>query len=69
MSKLTGQKFHEAGYKDWTIKHAFFANMGGFLIEPPETDIPSFPLDAEQLYVLVQHGYVASYVGETIPGQ
>jgi hypothetical protein len=41
MSKLTEQKFHAAGYKDWTIKHAFFADMGGFLIEPPEIDLPA----------------------------
>jgi hypothetical protein len=58
MSKLTEQKFHAAGYKDWTIKHAFFADMGGFLIEPPEIDLPAFPLDAEQLYILVDGGYV-----------
>ncbi|KAJ5150679.1 uncharacterized protein N7500_010868 [Penicillium coprophilum] len=52
------KKFHKAGYEDWTIQHAFFANMGGFLVEPPEIDLPSFPLDAEQLYTLVREGYV-----------
>jgi hypothetical protein len=33
--------------------------MGGFWIEPPEIDLlPSFPLDAKQLYILVKEGYV-----------
>jgi hypothetical protein len=32
--------------------------MGGFLIEPPEIYLPAFPLDAEQLYILVDGGYV-----------
>ncbi|KAJ5512256.1 hypothetical protein N7463_001808 [Penicillium fimorum] len=53
------QDFDEAGYKDWTIKHAFFADMGGFWIEPPKIDLlPSFPLDAKQLYILVKEGYI-----------
>jgi hypothetical protein len=56
--KLTEQNFHEAGYKDWTIKHAFFADMGGFLIKPLEADLPSFPLDAKQLYILVKDKYL-----------
>ncbi|KAI2707605.1 hypothetical protein CBS147332_6663 [Penicillium roqueforti] len=51
--------FHDAGYKNWTIKHAFFADMGGFLIEPPEIDcLPSFPLNGKQLFILVKGGYV-----------
>jgi hypothetical protein len=33
--------------------------MGGFCIEPLETDLlPSFPLDAKQLYLLVKENYV-----------
>jgi hypothetical protein len=59
MSKLITQDFHEAGYKGWTITHAFFADMGGFQIEPPDIDLlPSFPLDAKQLYILVKEGYI-----------
>jgi hypothetical protein len=56
--KLTEQNFHEAGYKNWTIKHAFFADMGGFLIKPLENDLPSFPLNAKQLYILVKENYL-----------
>ena len=33
------------------MTHAFFADMGGFLVQAP--DSPEFPLDAEQLYYLV----------------
>ncbi|CAG8901721.1 unnamed protein product [Penicillium egyptiacum] len=33
--------------------------MGGFWIEPPEIDdLPSFPLDAKQLHVLVKEEYI-----------
>ena len=33
--------------------------MGGFWIQPPEIDdLPSFPLDAKQLHVLVKEGYI-----------
>jgi hypothetical protein len=36
--------------------HAFFADMGGFLLEAPGSEV--FPIDAEQLFQLVQAGYV-----------
>lgn len=36
--------------------HAFFADMGGFLLEGPGSEL--FPVDAEQLLQLVQAGYV-----------
>jgi len=52
------KNFHEAGYTEWTIKHAFFADMGGFFIQPLENDLPSFPLDAKQLYILVKDKYL-----------
>jgi hypothetical protein len=33
--------------------------MGGFWVEPPEIDLlPSFPLDAKQLYILVKEEYI-----------
>lgn len=59
MPNLTEQDFHDAGYTDWTIKHAFFADMGGFLIKPPAMDsLPPFPMNAKQLCTLVKEGYV-----------
>lgn len=48
--------FRAAGYKGWTMKHAFFADMGGFRLKAPE--YPAFPLDAEQLLYVIQNKYV-----------
>ena len=39
--------------KDWTIRHAFFADMGGFLVKTPDRKAP-FPVTAEQLLLLFQ---------------
>ena len=50
------QMFKDAGYEDWTIQHAFFANMGGFHLRPP--DFPTFPVDSRQLFYLISHGYL-----------
>ena len=36
---------------------AFFADMGGFVLQTP--DWVSFPIDAKQLHYLVTKGYVA----------
>ena len=38
--------------------HSFLADMGGFLIESPDNDIQPFPLDATQLLVLIEEGYI-----------
>ncbi|KAL8952768.1 MAG: hypothetical protein Q9222_001315 [Ikaeria aurantiellina] len=40
----------------WTMEMAFFADMGGFRLRT--TDQDSFPVDATQLYYLVERGYV-----------
>ena len=37
--------------------HAFFADMGGFLLESPGSEL--FPIDAEQLFQLVKAGYIS----------
>ncbi|QGA14500.1 hypothetical protein EYB26_002154 [Talaromyces marneffei] len=50
------KKFHAAGYTNWTKTHAFFADMGGFLLDTP--DCPLFPIDSEQLLHLVRDGYL-----------
>jgi len=48
--------FTQSGYLDWTKKHAFFADMGGFLLHPP--DWVPFPLNSKQVHYLVIHGYI-----------
>lgn len=39
------------------MTHAFYADMGGFLLEGPGVETP-FPVDAKQLLFLVEQGYV-----------
>jgi len=60
----TGQKVEAArsvemwkrsGYNKWTMRHGFYANMGGFILET--LDFPRFPINAKQLHYLVTRGY------------
>lgn len=62
----TGQKveakrsvvsFHEKGYKKWTLRHGFYANMGGFHLKTREST-RTFPINAKQLLWLVKEGHV-----------
>ncbi|KAI9783679.1 MAG: hypothetical protein M1839_003527 [Geoglossum umbratile] len=41
---------------EWTMTHAFFADMGGFILETSD-EVP-FPLDAKQVHYLVTKGYL-----------
>jgi hypothetical protein len=50
------KKFRLAGFTQWTITHAFYADMGGILLQVP--GYPEFPIDAEQLYYLVDNKYI-----------
>jgi hypothetical protein len=38
------------------MRHAFFADMGGFILRSP--DEVDFPIDAAQLFYLVSRGYI-----------
>lgn len=38
------------------MEHAFFADMGGFMLTAP--DYPPFPIDAAQVLYLVKKGYL-----------
>ncbi len=40
----------------WTLRHGFYANMGGFVLQPP--DWAAFPVNSKQLLWLVERGYV-----------
>jgi hypothetical protein len=55
-AKRSLKKFHDAGYNSWTMQHAFFADMGGFVLETPGT--PAFPVDGKQLLFLIKAGFV-----------
>ncbi|CZR67526.1 uncharacterized protein PAC_17425 [Phialocephala subalpina] len=49
--------FRDMGYMQWTVRHGFFADMGGIRVQPPDTQ--SFPVDSHQLSFLVQKNYIA----------
>ena len=48
--------FRTAGYPQWTMRMAFFADMGGFVLET--RDCQSFPLNAKQLHWLIVNKHV-----------
>lgn len=48
--------FAKLGYPQWTMRHAFFADMGGFLLQSP--DFPAFPVDGQQLIYLVDRKHL-----------
>jgi hypothetical protein len=49
--------FSRLGYSQWSLRHAFFADMGGFVLETP--DYLPFPIDAYQLHYLVANNLMA----------
>lgn len=48
--------FHASGFEKWTMRHAHFADMGGFILHT--RDWKPFPVDAKQLHYLITKGYV-----------
>ena len=44
------------GCEKWSIRHGFYANMGGFVLQP--SDCPAFPINSKQLHWLIKRGYV-----------
>ena len=50
------QAFRAAGYPKWTKRHAFYANMGGFVLQP--RGWCPFPVNAKQILYLVQQKYI-----------
>lgn len=46
----------EAGYRQWTMVHAFYADSGGFVLQAP--DCKPFPVTAKQIHYLVQRDYL-----------
>lgn len=48
--------FLELGHPQWTIRHGFFADMGGFLLVP--RDSKPFPVTSKHLHWLVSRRYL-----------
>lgn len=57
------ERFKKLGFATWTLQHAFYANMGGIMLNPP--DYQTFPINASQLCYLMEHKYV-DFSQETI---
>ncbi|CAI6309122.1 unnamed protein product [Periconia digitata] len=55
-AKQSVKAFKDSGCDDWHLRHAFFADMGGFVLHVRGAD--PFPLNALQLSWLVRRGYV-----------
>ena len=49
-------KMHSLGYKDWSLKHAFYANSGGFVLH--SMDYPPFPITAASVHYLVEMQHI-----------
>jgi hypothetical protein len=49
--------FHKSGYSQWTLRHSFYADMGGIHLQSPGWK--SFPVDTKQLHYLITKGYVS----------
>ncbi|KAL8834439.1 MAG: hypothetical protein Q9170_003735 [Blastenia crenularia] len=45
-----------AGSEKWSVRHGFYANMGGFVLQP--SDWTAFPINSKQLHWLLQRGHV-----------
>jgi hypothetical protein len=48
--------FQSIGFSQWTLRYAFFADMGGFVLG--SCDMPPFPVNAAQVHYLVKHHFV-----------
>ncbi|KAI1332931.1 hypothetical protein F5Y16DRAFT_407490 [Xylariaceae sp. FL0255] len=48
--------FNSLGYHQWTIRHGFFADMGGILLAPNDSN--PFPINSYQLSYLVRLRYL-----------
>jgi hypothetical protein len=55
-AKMSVEAFTKDGYDSWTMCHAFYANMGGFVLYP--RDDMHFPVTARQLHYLVVNNFV-----------
>jgi len=56
-ARLSVHRFRSTGYSEQTMSHAFFANMGDFVLQTP--GYRAFPLNAKQLHYLVKMQLVA----------
>jgi hypothetical protein len=55
-AKESVQLFRALGYPQWTLRYGFFADMGGFLFLPRDSN--PFPITSKHLHWLVSKSYL-----------
>ena len=55
-ARRTTDALHGMGHSRWTARHSFYANMGGFILQP--RDSTPFPIHGIHLVWLVKEGYL-----------
>ncbi|KAK3345851.1 hypothetical protein B0T25DRAFT_265036 [Lasiosphaeria hispida] len=55
-AKRSVTAFRAAGHEKWTMRHGFYANMGGFMLHA--RDSTPFPINAKQVLWLVKHEHL-----------
>ena len=53
--------FAKAGYRDWSLRHYFFVNMGGLHLRFADHELagkPTFPVNCQQLLYLIQNKHI-----------
>ena len=55
-ARASVEQFKAAGFADWTIVHAFYADMGGISVQP--VSWKRFPVNAKQLHYLIIRGHM-----------
>ena len=55
-AKRSVEDMKALGFHDWEMINAFYAESGGFVLEPK--DGPKFPVTAKQIHFLAEHRYI-----------
>ena len=55
-ARRTTDNLHAMGFTTWTPRHSFYANMGGFVLQPREST--PFPIHGIHLVWLIKEGYL-----------
>lgn len=55
-ARRTTDSLHAMRHTTWTPRHSFYANMGGFVLQP--RDSPPFPIHGIHLVWLIREGYL-----------
>lgn len=55
-AKRTLDTLRGMGYTEWTLRHCFYANMGGFVLQP--RDSAPFPIHGLHIVYLLKEGYL-----------